>query len=328
MTILKKRYFIKSIGILLLVVILFNVDLDEVIDHLRQCDPIPLVLAIMLIVPQVALRALRWQGLLVLQGVHCPWTRTLTFYFAAIFAGLVTPGRLGEFAKSVFLKQHGLATIGYSLPSVLADRVFDLVVLAAIALLALPRFALFPQAGVLAALGLALMAIITVAGLKWMGTTDRMILIAGRLKSRVGKNWSGSLDDFVRGARALVSARLVTAMLLTIASYGIYFTQTYLIGRAMGLPLDYTQIAMVVAAGILIGYVPITVAGLGTREAVLILLFGRLGIPTAGALSFAFLYNLVYIAGVGIISAGFWMKLPDRQALRKKPAKPTGRGGN
>ena len=100
-------------------------------------------------------------------------------------------------------------------------------------------------------------------------------------------------------------------------SYALYFAQTYLIGQAIGLPLDYAQIAMVVAVGILVGYIPITVAGLGTRDAVFIVLFARFGVPAASALSFAFLYNLVYIACVGAISAGFWMRLPDRQALRK-----------
>ena len=46
MTILKKRYFIKSIGILLLVVILFNVDLNQVLEHLQRCHPAPLALAL------------------------------------------------------------------------------------------------------------------------------------------------------------------------------------------------------------------------------------------------------------------------------------------
>lgn len=322
MSILNKRYLVKSVGIILLVVILFNVNLAEVIRHLQQCDPAAMVLAILLIVPQVALRAVRWKGLLALQGVHCTWGRVLSFYFAATFAGLVTPGRLGEFTKSIFLKQHGLATIAYSLPSVLADRLFDLCVLAVIAMLALTPFDLFPRAGAIAGFGLAMLTLLAFFGLKWLCTSDRMVLLASRLKAHLGQNWSGSLEDFVRGGRALISFKLLATLMLTVASYGLYFTQTYLIGRAIGLPLGYTQIAVVVAAGILIGYIPITVAGLGTREAVFIFLFGRLGIPTAGALSFAFLYNLVYIAAVGVISAGFWMKLPDRQALKNSHQNP------
>jgi uncharacterized protein (TIRG00374 family) len=240
----------------------------------------------------------------------------------------VTPGRLGEFAKGIFLKQQGAATIGYSLPSVLVDRMLDLFVLMAVALMALQQMDLIPHARTLAVVGIVLLPAAAYIGMRWLGTSDRLAKIAWRLKRRLGDNWSGSLDDFVQGSRQLISIKLYAALGLTILSYGIYFLQTLLIGWAIGLPLGYIQIASVVAAGILVGYIPITIAGLGTREAVLIILFGRLSVPATEALSFAFLYNLVYIACVGLICAGFWLKLPGRHALKSKAAKSNGSGGH
>jgi uncharacterized membrane protein YbhN (UPF0104 family) len=75
---------------------------------------------------------------------------------------------------------------------------------------------------------------------------------------------------------------------------------------------------MVTAVAILVGNVPITIAGLGTREATLLFLFGQYGIPAASVLSFAFWYNLVYIVCVGLISAFFWLRLPHRQSLKSR----------
>ena len=321
MPVFQNRYAIKSIGIVLLAIILWNVDLLAVVDHLKQCDPLPMALAVVLIVPQIALRAFRWKQLLRLQGIRCTWSQVLTIYFASTFAGLVTPGRLGEFAKGIFLKQQGAATIGYSLPSVLVDRMLDLFVLMAVALMALLQIGPIPHAGTLAIVAIVLLPSAAYIGMRWLGASDRLAKVASRLKRRLGHNWSGSLDDFVQGSRQLISIKLFVALGLTILSYAIYFLQTLLIGGAIGLPLGYIQIASVVAAGILVGYIPITIAGLGTREAVLIFFFGRLSVPATAALSFAFLYNLVYIACVGLICAGFWLKLPGRQALKRKPAK-------
>ena len=112
------------------------------------------------------------------------------------------------------------------------------------------------------------------------------------------------------------SRQIVYLLLLTVASYGIYFLQTFFIARSIGLGLDYLTIAMVVSIAILVGFIPVTIAGLGTREAVFIFLLGRFGISSASALSFAFLYNLVYIVCVGLISAVFWMRLPNRREVK------------
>lgn len=54
------KYF-KAIGLILLAVILFHVDLGEVWLQLRLSDPVLIAAAIILIVPQVAVRAFRWQ---------------------------------------------------------------------------------------------------------------------------------------------------------------------------------------------------------------------------------------------------------------------------
>jgi uncharacterized protein (TIRG00374 family) len=325
---LKSRYALKSIGIVLLVVILFSVDLQAVAEHLKHCDPMPIALAIVLIVPQIAVRAFRWKQLLRWQGISCPWSQVLTIYFASTFAGLMTPGRLGEFAKGFFLKQQGAATFSYSLPSVLVDRMLDLLVLASLALIALPQFYHIPDAGALVIAAVLLLPAMVYGGLRWLGSSNRLAEVASRMKMRLGDNWSGSLDDFVQGSRRLITIKLFFPLGLTILSYGIYFIQTGLIGQAIGLPLGFVTIGMVVAVGILVGYIPITVAGLGTREATLIILFSRVGVPATGALSFAFLYNLVYIACVGLICAGFWLKLPGRHALKSKPAKSSGSDGH
>jgi uncharacterized protein (TIRG00374 family) len=155
--------------------------------------------------------------------------------------------------------------------------------------------------------------------LKWKGKDQPLLSRIGIWLSSRNSRWGESWREFVQASRELLSPRLLDSLLLTALSYAIYFGQTYLIGLAIGLPLDYITVAMVVAIGILVGYIPITFAGLGTRDAALIFLFGRYGITAASALSFAFLYNLVYIACVGMISVFFWMRLPNRGELKRMP---------
>ncbi len=308
----KHRYLIRSIGIFLLVIILTRVDLEDTWRQLQDCRPAAVVLAIFLILPQVALRACRWQGLMARLAIRCSWPQSLRFYFAGIFIGLVTPGRLGELAKGVFLRQYGIASIGRSLPSVLADRILDLLVLVGLALLGLPYFDLIPHAGRVSALMLGLMALVIALGLKWLAASSQLNVIAVKIRKRLKNGWSGSLDEFVAGSRALITPGLWASLGWTLAGYGIFFIQTHTIGYALGLPADFKTIAMVVSISILVGFIPITFAGLGTRDAVLIFLFGQAGVSDTAALGFAIVYIFVNVICLGVISSVFWFFLPQR----------------
>jgi uncharacterized protein (TIRG00374 family) len=117
---LTRQHCIKAIGLILLLVIIASVDMGQVMHHLRTCDYRYLIPVILMIIPQVGLRAYRWQRLMAQQGIQCSLRYAFTFYFAAIYIGLMTPGRMGELAKCYFLKQNAIAGISQSLPSDLA----------------------------------------------------------------------------------------------------------------------------------------------------------------------------------------------------------------
>jgi uncharacterized protein (TIRG00374 family) len=313
---LKRHHFVKGIGLALLAIILIQVDLGQVVQLLRNCQYGYLLLVVLLIFPQIGLRALRWQRLLAQQGIQCSLRSAAIFYFAAIYAGLITPGRMGELVKCYFLKQNGMAGLSQSLPSVLVDRALDLYFLGLVAWAALYHADLLPIPLWAAFLTMAGLGILPWIILKWKGKDQPLISRIGIWLSNRNSRWGESWRVFLHASRSLLSSRLLGSLFLTALSYAVYFGQTYLIGLSIGLPMDYITVAMVVSIGILVGYIPITFAGLGTRDAALIFLFGRYGIPAASALSFAFLYNLVYIVFVGMISVVFWMRLPNRRELK------------
>jgi uncharacterized protein (TIRG00374 family) len=313
---MKGGKYLKAIGLILLTVILYHVDLEEVWRQLKLSDPVLLSAAIILIVPQVALRAFRWQKMLSRQAIHCPFRYALSFYFASIYIGLLTPGRLGEVAKAFFLKQRGWASISQALPSVIADRCLDLYCLMMVALISLYPLGLGFQSRMTTGLICIAVALSPWLLLYHWQSSGRVGMLRKIISNLLSKKRGEAFASFSQNAGQLLSCQIAYLLIVTVASYGIYFLQTFFIARAIGLGLDYLTVAMVVSIAILVGFIPVTIAGLGTREAVFIFLLGRFGISPASALSFAFLYNLVYIVCVGLISAVFWMRLPDRREVK------------
>jgi glycosyltransferase 2 family protein len=313
---MKGGTYFKAIGLVLFAVILYHVDLEEVWRQLKLSDPFLVAAAVLLILPQVALRAFRWQKMLARQTIYCPFRFALSFYFAGIYIGLMTPGRLGEIAKAFFLKQSGLASLSQSMPSIIVDRCLDLYCLLMFAVISLYPLGLGLQSPMVAGIICIALGVTPWLVLYFWRSSGLPISIRNSISSRLSTKWVETFESFNAVVEQLVSRQVVFMLLITVASYGIYFLQTYLIGRSVGLDIGFSAIAMIVSIAILVGFIPVTIAGLGTREAVFIFLFGRFGISSASALSFAFLYNLVYIACVGIISAIFWMRLPNRQELK------------
>ena len=59
---------------------------------------------------------------------------------SSIYIGFVTPGRLGEFVKAVYLKSDKGLSLSKGMSSVLVDRLFDLYLLIILGLIGIWKF--------------------------------------------------------------------------------------------------------------------------------------------------------------------------------------------
>ena len=92
---------------------------------------------------------------------------------------------------------------------------------------------------------------------------------------------------------------------------GIVIAVVFLNARALALDVPLAAVAVFVPLVSLAGMVPVSVNGLGVREALYILLFGRIGVPAETAVSLALLY----------LAVTFLASLPGGLAYLMQPAR-------
>ncbi len=92
---------------------------------------------------------------------------------------------------------------------------------------------------------------------------------------------------------------------------GIVIAVVFLNARALALDVPLAAVAVFVPLVSLAGMVPVSVNGLGVREALYILLFGRIGVPVETAVSLALLY----------LAVTFLASLPGGVAYLMQPAR-------
>lgn len=279
-----------------------------------QAAPAWLLAAWLLNVPQVGLKALRWQRLVNWQGIALAYPRALTAYFGSLFVGFLTPGRLGEMAKAVTLKVESGVSLARALSSVVIDRVFDMYLLLPLGAFGIVRYAVvgrelsWPAFALLCALLIAPLALLHARTARAAGRALAALPLLRRRRAWLLER----VEQFADGLRVLTPARIAASALLTLASYGIFFAQCLLCAWALGIELPYLDICLLMAATNFISFVPISISGLGTREACLVFFLSRVTPPIAPAVAVAYglVMFFVFFVGAGLIGFVCWQWAP------------------
>lgn len=291
------RWLLLALGPIALIVILLRLDFNALLSSLGEARVSLLLFAALAMLPTVALRTVRWRLLLGDAGAPSIRYRDLLAVYAySVFVGVATPGRIGEFVKTYHLTREGM-TLGAAAATVLLDRLFDIVLLLTIGMVALfalavPGFDSLPQ---VIGLSLGVIALGALAGwsicsARFSSNWDRIATRNSGLLSRLVARIARIRGDFCTAIAGVTVRSFVTSLLITIAAWAITYLANYLLAASIGLDLDYLQIVGISAIASLASQLPITVLGAGTRDAALILLLAPLGCSAEQAVALSTLF--------------------------------------
>jgi uncharacterized protein (TIRG00374 family) len=314
-----RRWLIRLIGIAIFLVLLSRLELGQLQQMLQRTDGFAVALAIGLVIPFFALKSWRWQLLLDRAGINVSIGQSLWLYFVGLFAGYATPGQVGEAVKAMYLARSGHA-MGPALATIALDRILDMLLLVA---LALPGVLLVGESlgldrlFTLAALVLALGGL--VLGLWIITSSARLEPLTRRLTSLpfMPKKLTQVLQSR-EGSGSLsfgIVARSWSLWLLTLAAYTVHYVRFYVLLLALHISAPPPVLAFVATLALVsvVALVPVTIMGVGTRDGVLVLAAGALGLSYEEAVGFSLLILLTYLANLAI---GFVCWMADRSVVK------------
>ena len=306
-------WLLRLLGIVLLGFLLARLDLGQVYAVMRGANPLLIVAAMGAIPLLILVKTVRWRGVLRAQGVHYRTGPAFLAYFGSLFVGLLTPGRLGEFVKTVHVSQECGVSTAHAFSSVLVDRLFDLgllLIVGGMALLALGRGSadVIAVGGAVALLAVPLALFLNDTAFSWLQRIGLKLGALGRKLFAAG----GWVVEMRLGLRRLAQAQVAIASAWTALAYALFFGQCYLLALALGLGIGFWRVSFAVSLGSLVALLPVSVAGLGSREAAIVAYLGAAGVPSEGALSFSLLVFLSFHVASGLMGAvAWWIKPVD-----------------
>ncbi len=277
------------IAAILLVLAIRGVSWQEMLDTLRKADPKYLAFIFILGSISVFVRGLRWGVLLSAEKK----IKALTMFWATAVGyvgNTFLPARAGEVIRSVMLGEKTGIAKSYVLATALTERIFDVVTLVLIGVLAVPSIGNLPEwlpqaMRVMGILGLATLILLLLA------PRMRDFITKMAYKLPFPEKWRETinklLQDFLMGASAFIHPGRAAGFLgLSSIVWILDASSVVLLSRAMNLNFTYPQAFLMLVAMGLASAIPSTPGYVGIYQFVAVSLLPIYGATRSEALTF------------------------------------------
>ena len=282
-----------------------RVDVNKIIQAISGANKPILTLVLLLIFLIYFIGFLRWKMLLTGLGLNLPQSLILKSFCLGTFSNLFFPSTIGgDFLRSIDLSlrtQKPRRVVA----SVILDRLSGYSALVIVALLALLLgYRVITDKAVFFALGVILVLLAGILVILFnnflFSKSKRLLRLFGKM-GQVLNNLHYELYNFRNQIRIIIKNFAYSLSIQLIMPFSVY-----LISRALGVRINPIYFFILVPIVSTISALPVSIAGLGLREASSMYFFTRVGMSAEAALTIALLsFFVIFSFGLmgGIIYA-------------------------
>jgi len=274
------NYFKKLIpltGIIILIYIIYNIGLEKISDTFLQISPIYIIIAATLTIPRLLIRNTQWQYLLRSQKIFVSYWTSFKIFLISYFYGAITPGYLGIMIRVPYMKTKTNQPFGkLFVNSIVETAVHGLSLYIMMIFGAIAVADKYPEILIGALIFVGANIIVYAFFIKKeRGEKTFYFLIKILIPKIFKKHLNRFVDTFYEDFPDI--KKFIIPFILGIPAWIIIYSQIYIISIPLNNEIPYLTFIALYAIGNIIAMIPISSGGLGTREAVLIFLFGLYG---------------------------------------------------
>jgi len=305
-------------GLALFVYIVWRTGPSEIGAVFQAADPGRLGIAAALVGVILVLRGIRWSLLLKVAGIDYPVLKSTAVWTIGFAAASVTPAKAGDAIRAFYIKEETGRSLGEAFFTVFVERLFDLVFVLLLGLVSVLVFSRYYTE--IPSTWLVVVASAVVVLCLYLAMNRKLmrrillpifnVLVPVRYKDIVAVNISSFYDSMALYARA--RGRLIMAAILTIFLWALIFLLAWCVATGFRIDVPAGYIFLIMPVVTLVEILPVSVAGLGTRDATVIYFFSVVGISSAAAVGFSLGYLLIGTYLSALIGFIMWLRHPLR----------------
>ena len=301
------------LSIALIALLLWKVPIDQALEGLADLSLPGLIGIFVLSFAFPAIAALRWKRVLGHLGTSHAWWPLMADTLVSSTYNMLLPTNIGGDVIRALRCSRRIERAHQAWSSVLFERLVGIV---ALALLAVPGLAMVP--GPMRALGWAVAGVVLVSVVVLVAApapfraAGKLLAARAPVMAAVGDR----IADDLSGPLARAVPRLETTLWSTIY-------QATGLGILVVVAFDWGQPAMAwailggVPLALILTLLPVSIAGIGVRESLFVVLLGQLGVEAGRAMALALVWLasalLLALAGAGVMALEAGVASPSRR---------------
>lgn len=272
----KIKKFLPFIGILILIYIIYTMDISKIINAFSQLNILFILGALTLIFPEIIIRNYVWQLILKEHKIKIGFFSSLKIFLIGYFYGSFTPAYSGQLMRMPYLKEKTNEPYGKLFINTVIETTIHTVSLYCMMFIgAIIVVSLLPQIFYFVIFWLIFVLVVILYFIKKeRGQRFFDILIKYLAPKKFKTHFTSFANTFYLDFPRM--NKLILPAILGVFTWIIGFTQVYIVALALNLNIPYLLFIVLYPIANTVGFLPITFAGLGTRELTAIFIFSTL----------------------------------------------------
>jgi len=304
-------------GIVLLVYVLWRFNVGKILSVFATLNPLYGALCFLGMPVIMLIVTVEWQMVLKRQCIHVSFAYSLKNFFIGFFYGFITPGGFGAYLRALYLKHESKAPLPKCVSNIITFNTLDYISLFLLG--SIGGLFLLGQNPYLLVLILILLFSAIALLVFFLRQKTSKHLFERLLRTQIFQFIQGYMDDSIESFyEDLPTFRsLLLPFLVSFFSWFVFFTELYFISQLFGIHVPYVTFIFMVAIAATIATIPISLYGLGTRDATLVALLSLYNVPPENSVSFTLFWFVIFWITPSIIGAVITVleskKLPARK---------------
>jgi len=223
---------------------------------------IPLILGLVLSIPVISSK--KWQSVLFAMNYQISFKESFYIVMGALPISVITPARSGDLIRSYYLKNK--IPIGQTMGAVFAERIIDILILAIFSLFG----GLFFK---------NLLFIFVPISIFFLCVS--FFLVIRKIKFLFNLKWQERINQFLYVSKIFFKTpkKILPILFYSTILWSIIILEIKILFLALGVNISIVYIFAAFPLSVFIGLIPITLAGMGTRDSAIIYFFAHLTNP-------------------------------------------------
>ena len=279
------------VTVLLFYLIISNVNTLHVFKIIKNINPVYWFIASLIALLQLIIVNIRWHMVLKHLNIPISTLKLISYLWIGMFFNQALPSSIGGDAlRVIYLHKNSKAGVNQSTLSVLLDRVMGITGLVLLIVLSTPF--LYVKIGHSDSfLSVVFLIILLIFSIVIITTTDLFFKILPHWKIiNIAHRFSKQVRKLLLSGYTGIKLVLISILVHSLSVIMVIF-----LAEGMLIQVEYINILLVTPVAILLMTIPISIAGWGVREGVMVAGLGYAGMGSENALALSIMYGLLVL---------------------------------